>query len=67
MRCLGYHAPASASASASGCGPGGASKLSHFVRVAQAAEAAKYEMVSRADGIGIGAKDEPPGSLCRSA
>ena len=64
MRYLGYHAAAWRHPDAD---PGAASKFSHFRRVAQTAEAAKFDMVFLADGIGIRAKDEPPGSLCRSA
>ena len=64
MRYLGYHAAAWRHAEVD---PAGASSLQHFVRVAQAAEAAKFDMVFLADGIGIRAKDEPAGSLCRSA
>ena len=64
MRYLGYHAAAWRHPEAD---PGGASKFSHFRRVAELAEAAKFDMVFLADGIGIRAKDEPPGSLCRSA
>lgn len=64
MRYLGYHAAAWRHPDAD---PGGASKFSHFLRVAQTAEAAKFDMVFLADGIGIRAKDEPPGALCQSA
>ncbi len=64
MRYLGYHAAAWRHPDAD---PNGASKLSHFVRIAQTAEAAKLDMLFLADGIGIRAKDEPPGALCRSA
>lgn len=64
MRYLGYHAAAWRHPDAD---PGGASKFSHFLRVARTAEAAKFDMVFLADGIGIRAKDEPPGSLCQSA
>lgn len=64
MRYLGYHAAAWRHPDAD---PGAASKFSHFRRVAQTAEAAKFDMVFLADGIGIRGKDEPPGSLCRSA
>jgi len=64
MRYLGYHAAAWRHP---GADPGAASKFTHFRHVAQAAEAAKFDMVFLADGIGIRAKDEPPGSLCRSA
>ena len=63
MRYLGYHAAAWRHPDVD---PGAASKFSHFVRVAQAAEAAKFDMVFLADGIGIRARDEPAGSLCRS-
>jgi FMN-dependent oxidoreductase (nitrilotriacetate monooxygenase family) len=63
MRYLGYHA---AGWRFPGADPGAASKFSHFVRVAQTAEAAKFDMVFLADGIGIRAKDEPPGSISRS-
>lgn len=64
MRYVGYHAAAWRHASAD---PGAASDFRHFLQVARAAEAAKFDMVFLADGIGIRAKDEPPGSLCRSA
>ncbi len=64
MRYVGYHAAAWRHPQAD---PGAASKFSHFLRVAQAAEAAKFDMLFLADGIGLRAKDEPPGSLCRSA
>lgn len=64
MRYLGYHAAAWRHPDVD---PAGASKFSHFVRVAQTAEAAKFDMVFLADGIGLRARDEPPGSLCRSA
>ena len=64
MRYLGYHAAAWRHPDVD---PAGASSFQHFVRVAQTAEAAKFDMVFLADGIGIRAKDEPAGSLCRSA
>ena len=64
MRYLGYHAAGWRHPDAD---PGAASKFSHFKRVAQTAEAGKFDMVFLADGIGIRGKDEPPGSLCRSA
>ncbi|PZW46813.1 FMN-dependent oxidoreductase (nitrilotriacetate monooxygenase family) [Humitalea rosea] len=64
MRYLGYHAAAWRHPDAD---PAGASKLSHFIRVAQTAEAAKFDMVFLADGIGIRARDEPPGALSQSA
>ena len=64
MRYLGYHAAGWRDPSAD---PGAASKFSHFKRIAQTAELAKFDMVFLADGIGIRAKDEPAGALCRSA
>lgn len=64
MRYLGYHAAAWRHPEVD---PAGASRFSHFLRVTQAAEAAKFDMVFLADGLGIRAKDEPEGSLCRSA
>jgi FMN-dependent oxidoreductase (nitrilotriacetate monooxygenase family) len=64
MRYLGYHAAAWRHPDAD---PRSASKFEHFCRVARTAEAAKFDMLFLADGIGIRAKDEPPGSLCRSA
>src|SRR3984957_19627508 len=64
MRYLGYHAAAWRHPQAD---PGAASKFQHFVRVAQTAEAAKFDMLFLADGIGIPARVDPPGSLCRSA
>ncbi|MDE2517275.1 MAG: LLM class flavin-dependent oxidoreductase [Rhodospirillales bacterium] len=64
MRYLGYHAAAWRHPEVD---PAGASKFSHFLRVAQMAEAAKFDMVFLADGIGLRGKDEPAGSLCRSA
>jgi FMN-dependent oxidoreductase (nitrilotriacetate monooxygenase family) len=63
IRYLGYHAAAWRHPQAD---PNGASRLSHFVRVARAAEAAKFDMLFLADGIGIRVKDEPPGALSRS-
>jgi FMN-dependent oxidoreductase (nitrilotriacetate monooxygenase family) len=64
MRYVGYHAAAWRHPQAD---PGCASKFSHFLRVARTAEAAKFDMVFLADGIGIRARDEPPGSLSRSS
>lgn len=64
MRYLGYHAAAWRHPDVD---PAGASRFSHFLRVAQSAEAAQFDMVFLADGIGLRGKDEPPGSLCRSA
>ncbi len=39
----------------------------YFLNTAKLAEAAKFDMVFFADGIGIRVRDEPPGSMCRSA
>ena len=64
MRYLGYHAAAWRHPEVD---PGGASEYHHFLHVARTAEAACFDMVFLADGIGIRAKDEPPGSLCQSA
>ncbi len=63
MRYLGYHAAAWRHPEAD---PGAASKLSHFLRIARTAEAAKLDMLFLADGIGLRTRDEPPGALCRS-
>jgi FMN-dependent oxidoreductase (nitrilotriacetate monooxygenase family) len=38
----------------------------YFLNTAALAERAKFDMVFLADGIGIRARDEPEGSLCRS-
>jgi FMN-dependent oxidoreductase (nitrilotriacetate monooxygenase family) len=63
MRYLGYHAAAWRHPEAD---PGAASRLSHFLRIARTAEAAKFDMLFLADGIGLRTRDEPPGALCRS-
>jgi FMN-dependent oxidoreductase (nitrilotriacetate monooxygenase family) len=39
----------------------------YFLNTAQMAERAKFDMVFLADGIGMRVRDEPEGSLCRSA
>lgn len=44
----------------------GASDFRVFLKIAQAAEHHKIDLVFLADGIGIRYNDEPPGSLCRS-
>ena len=64
MRYVGYHAAAWRHPQAD---PAAASKFSHFLRVAQTAEAGKFDMVFLADGIGLRGKDEPAGALARSA
>jgi FMN-dependent oxidoreductase (nitrilotriacetate monooxygenase family) len=38
----------------------------YYLRTARLAEQAKFDMVFLADGIGVRARDEPAGSLCRS-
>ncbi|WP_149539556.1 LLM class flavin-dependent oxidoreductase [Siccirubricoccus phaeus] len=63
MRYLGYHAAAWRHPSAD---PNAASSYAHYLHVARVAEAAKFDMVFLADGIGLRTKDEPPGALCRS-
>ncbi|MDB5415737.1 MAG: class flavin-dependent oxidoreductase [Rubritepida sp.] len=63
MRYLGYHAAAWRHPSAD---PDAASKFSHYKYIAQAAEAAKLDMVFLADGIGLRTRDTPPGALQRS-
>ncbi|MEO3475587.1 LLM class flavin-dependent oxidoreductase [Roseomonas sp. CAU 1739] len=63
MRYLGYHAAAWRHPSAD---PDAASKFSHYRYLAQTAEAAKFDMVFLADGVGMRAKDEPAGALRRS-
>jgi FMN-dependent oxidoreductase (nitrilotriacetate monooxygenase family) len=63
MRYLGYHAAAWRHPSAD---PDAASKLSHYMYIAQTAEKAKLDMVFLADGIGLRTKDEPAGALPRS-
>src|SRR5262245_59051695 len=43
----------------------GSPDAAHSVRVAQAAERGKLDMVFLADAVGIREYDEPPGALCR--
>jgi alkanesulfonate monooxygenase len=45
--------------------PAGNMELRHFVEMAQLAERGLFDMVFLADGVGIRAYDEPPGSLSR--
>lgn len=47
--------------------PGGNMSLKHFVNMAHIAERGLFDMVFLADGVGIRAYDEPPGSLSRMA
>lgn len=46
--------------------PGGSSEFECFLEAVKVAEAAKFDMVFLADGIGIRSIDEPRGSLARS-
>jgi FMN-dependent oxidoreductase (nitrilotriacetate monooxygenase family) len=64
IRYLGYHAAAWRHPDVP---PGGASEYEYFLNSARIAERGKFDMIFFADGIGIRGKDEPVGSLCRSA
>src|SRR5258708_16991829 len=46
--------------------PGGATDFKYFLNSARIAERGKLDMVFFADGIGVRADDNPPGSLARS-
>ncbi len=46
--------------------PGGAESLGFFLENARLAEAGKFDFMFLADGLGIRAKDNPPGSLSHS-
>jgi FMN-dependent oxidoreductase (nitrilotriacetate monooxygenase family) len=63
MRYLGYHDAAWRHPDVPS---DGASDYQHFLRCAQAAERAKFDMVFFADGLGVRANDNPPGSLSHS-
>jgi FMN-dependent oxidoreductase (nitrilotriacetate monooxygenase family) len=63
MRYLGYHDGAWRHP---GVPAGGQSDFQYFLNSARIAERGKFDMVFFADGIGIRANDEPPGSLARS-
>ena len=63
MRYLGYHDGAWRHP---GVPAGGATDFSYFLNSARAAERGKLDMVFFADGIGVRADDDPPGSLARS-
>ena len=63
MRYLGYHDAAWRHPEVP---PGGATDFKYFLNSARIAERGKFDMVSFADGIGIRADDNPPGSLARS-
>ena len=64
IRYLGYHAAAWRHPDVP---PGGASDYAYFLNSARIAERGLFDMIFFADGIGIRGRDEPPGSLCRSA
>ena len=63
MRYLGYHDAAWRHPDVPA---GGSSDYGHFLRCARQAEAGKFDMVFFADGLGVRANDQPPGSLCHS-
>jgi len=63
MRYLGYHDAAWRHPDVN---PGAASDYRHFLHCAQTAERGLFDMVFFADGIGVRANDEPPGSLAHS-
>ena len=63
MRYLGYHDAAWRHPDVPA---GGASDYAHFLRCARRAEEGLFDMVFFADGIGVRANDEPPGSLSHS-
>ena len=63
MRYLGYHDAAWRHPDVPA---GGSSDYHHFLRCAQRAEEGLFDMVFFADGIGVRASDDPPGSLSHS-
>ncbi|HTG24582.1 MAG TPA: LLM class flavin-dependent oxidoreductase [Reyranella sp.] len=63
MRYLGYHDAAWRHPEIP---PGGATDFKYFLNSARIAEHGKFDMVFFADGIGIRADDNPPGSLART-
>ena len=63
MRYLGYHDAAWRHPDVPA---GGSSDYAHFLRCARRAEEGRFDMVFFADGIGVRANDEPPGSLAHS-
>lgn len=63
MRFLGYHSGAWRHPEIQ---PNGPTSFAAFADVAAKAEAAKFDLVFFADGVGIRTEDEPSGSLCRS-
>jgi len=60
MRYLGYHDAAWRHPEVP---PGGSSDYRHFLRCARRAEEGLFDIVFFADGIGVRANDDPPGSL----
>ena len=64
MRYHGYHLGAWRHPEVPAAGP---LDWRYFLNTARLAEAACFDMVFLADGIGIRVRDEPPGALCRSA
>ncbi|WP_308719404.1 LLM class flavin-dependent oxidoreductase [Komagataeibacter xylinus] len=64
MRYLGYHA---ASWRHPDANPRGGMQFAHFAEVARKAEAAGFDMLFLADGIGIRAVDSPVGALAQTA
>ncbi len=63
MRYLGYHDAAWRHPEIP---PGGATDFNYFLNSALTAQRGKFDMVFFADGIGIRADDNPPGSLART-
>ena len=63
MRYLGYHDAAWRHPEVPA---GGASAFGHFLQCARLAEDAMFDMVFFADGLGVRANDNPPGSLSHS-
>ena len=63
MRYLGYHDAAWRHPDVPA---GGATDYRHFLHCAQQAERGKFDMVFFADGLGVRASDQPPGSLSHS-
>ncbi len=63
MRYLGYHDAAWRHPDVPA---GGSSDYQHFLRCARRAEEGKFDMVFFADGLGVRANDQPPGSLSHS-
>lgn len=64
MRYLGYHAAAWRHPEIP---PGGATDFKYFLNSARIAERGKFDMLFFADGLGIRADDNPPGSLARTS